>query len=272
MRAGAATVLAFLTPFLALCPASAEWMSAQGSRLFGPEMSEQEACRLAERRAKDNALKQVAGERLSSEDLMVCGEQDGGASCDLNRITWSVIDGEIKGIRNQTIETHEAVDDLRECVVSLEADVGFPKGQPDPSFDMAVTLNASVFRAGDAMEIEITPISTMYITVFQWLPYERSDRQIARIFPNSFDSKNRFEARTTIPTPYGRDRYAMMVGFPEGMSDKTRLLDEYLMVVGTREPVTFRDIYSLEEFNARLLEIPRSDNRRIKKAYAVVRR
>lgn len=252
--------------------AQASWVSTQGERLFGPELSETEACRIAERKAKDQGLKQVTGERLSSEDLMVCQETNGDASCDLNQFTWSLIDGEIKGIRAKKVRTEAAVSGYRKCVVTMDVDVGTPKGQADPGFDMGITLNASVYRDGDLLKVSIEPTLPMYVSVFQWLPYDDGPHQIGKIFPNPFDVDHKFIGPGSVPTKEGGALYDLEVRFPKNVPVDKRMVDEYLMVVGTRTPVAFRDAYSLEEFNARLLEIPRADSRRIKRAYAVVRK
>ena len=92
-----------------------------------------------------------------------------------------------------------------------------------------------------------------------------------RIFPNRFDKKNRFTELDQIPTRDARSLYKFRIDFPEDLKGKKRLADEYLMIIGTREPVEFRQEYALNEFNARLLEIPQQDLRKIKKAYNVVR-
>jgi len=261
------------TMVMASAPAAAdEWRTAEAERLFGPEMSEEVACRAAERKAKDQALKAVTGERLSSEDLMVCSENNGNAKCDLNQYTWSVIDGDIKGVRNKTVHTEDAIGGYRKCVVSLEVNVGLPKGKADPGFDMAVALNASVYRDGDLLKVAIEPSTPMYVHVFQWLPHETSAQQVSRIFPNPYDLDNKFSGPSSVPTEQGATVYDFEVRFPVGLPRDQRIVDEYLMIVGTREDISFRETYTLEDFNARLLEISRADSRRIKRAYSVVRK
>ena len=251
--------------------ALAEWMHGQGEYNFSPDLSENEACQRAERRAKETALKSITGEKLSSEDLLVCSEMKDNAECSLNRFTWSTIDGVIKGIRNNKTETVPSISGYRKCRVTLEVDVGVGSGKPDPSFDMTVRLNQRTFRDGEPLEISINPTQPMHVTVFQWLPYMKADRQVARIFPHQYDERNLFQGQGTIPTKDGRRRYDMRVVFPDDLKHKKDLIDEYLMVVGTRKPVKFRETYTLEEYNARLLEIPLQDRRVIRKAYNVVR-
>ena len=265
-------VLSFVLA-LTLIPAAANagWIGGEGEYNFGPEMAQSEACLKAERRAKEKALRRETGEKISSEDLMVCSETKDDADCSLNRFTWSTIDGLIKGVRNEKTETVPGTSGYRKCRVTLEVDAGVGIGKPDPGFDMTVRLNSRTFRDQEPLKIRLAPTQPMYVTVFQWLPYMKADRQVTRIFPNLFDNKNLFKKPGTVPTVKGARRYDMLVGFPDYLKQKKDLVDEYLMVVGTRKPVKFRKSYSLEEFNARLLEIPRRDRRAIRRAYNIVR-
>lgn len=251
--------------------ANADWISVEDEYNFPPEMAESEACQKAERRAKEKALKTVSGEKISSEDNLVCSEMKDTAECSLNRFTWSTIDGLIKGTRNRKIEKVPGVSGYNMCRVSLEVDVGVGSGTPDPSFDIKVRLNRRTFRDGEPLQIDMSPSQPMYINVFQYLPYIKSQNQVTRIFPNSFDKEAFFQQKGFIPTHAGSQMYDMTVGFPEGLKGPKDLVDEYLMVLGTKEPISFRESYSLEEFNSRLLEIPRQNKRVVRRAYNVVR-
>lgn len=251
--------------------ANAEWVSAEDTYNFGPEMSQREACQKAERRAKEKALKSISGEKISSEDNMVCSEKEDTADCSLNRFTWSTIDGLIKGTRNKQETSGAGIGEYKQCTVTLEVDIGVAEGNPDPSFDLQVKLNRRTFRHGEALKINLNPTQTMHINVFQYLPYMDAEKQVSRIFPNAFDKKQLFQKAGTVPTREGSQQYDMTVGFPEGTKGSKNLVDEYLMVLGTKKPIKFRGEYSLEEFNARLLEIPRQDRRIVRRAYNVVR-
>ncbi len=252
--------------------AKAEWVSAEDTYNFGPEMSEREACQKAERRAKEKALKSISGEKISSDDSMVCSEKEDTADCSLNRYTWSTIDGLIKGTRNkQEASGAGIIAGYQQCTVTLEVDIGVAEGNPDPSFDLQVKLNRRTFRHGEALKIDLIPSQTMHINVFQYLPYVDTEKQVTRIFPNAFDKKQLFQKAGTVPTREGGQRYDMTVGFPEGIKRSKKLVDEYLMVLGTKTPIKFLGEYSLEEFNSRLLEIPRQDSRIVRRSYHVVR-
>jgi len=251
--------------------ANADWVSVEDEYNFGPEMSEDIACRKAERRAKEKALKIVDGEKISSEDNLVCSEMKDSAECSLNRFTWSTIDGLIKDTRNKKKETIPGISGYNRCRVSLEVNVGVAEGSPDPSFDLQVKLNRLTFRHGEALKISLSPSQAMYVSVFQYLPYMKAAEQVSRIFPNAYDKEYFFQKKGAVPTQEGSQQYDMTVGFPEGLKNSKDLVDEYLMVLGTREPISFREEYSLQEFNTRLLEIPRQNRRIVRRAYNVVR-
>lgn len=251
--------------------AKAEWVSVEADYIFGPEKSEAEACKEAERRAKEKALKSLSGENISSEDYMVCSEMRDDTQCKLNRSTWSIIDGLIKGTRNKKTETVRDISGFNKCCVSLDVNVGVAEGSPDPSFDIQVKLNRSTFRHGELLKINLAPTQPMHINIFQYQPYEDNNKQVTRIFPNAFDKIQLFQKSGSIPTLRGSEKYKLVVGFPEGVKKRKDLVDEYLMVLGTSKALNFSSEYSLEEFNARLLEIPRNNRRVVRRSYNVVR-
>jgi hypothetical protein len=259
---------------LSLFDAKAEWVTAEGTIRFGPDKSQTKACNEAELMAEKNALKSVVGEKISSEDNMVCSEMQDAAECILNRSTWSTIDGLVKGTKklDEKTETVPGFDNYNKCTVSLKVDVGVAEGSPDPSFDLAVKLNQRTFRHGEQLIINLTPTKSMYINVFQFLPYQVSEKQITRFFPNSRDKQKIFYGKGTVPT-HGDSctPYCFKINFPIELRDEKNLIDEYLLVLGTKKPIKFLDEYSREEFNARLLEIPQSNRRIVRKSYNVVR-
>ncbi len=263
--------IALISALLITSELHAEWSRAEKSYTFSAEMAEAEACKRAENKARASALGKVTGEHLSSEDLLSCSDRNDDEACTMQRHTWSMIDGDIKEIRNLSRNTTDVGSGFRQCVVSLEADVVVGKGKPDPSFDFGVSLNQKTFRSGEEMSLRLDPTQEMYMNVFQWLPYEKDSNQIIRIFPNQYDPNVRFNASSTIPTTEGKERYSLRVAFPEAYKKAEKYVDEFLMIVGTKKSISFRETYSLQEFKARLLEVPRSEYRQVKKAYTILR-
>jgi hypothetical protein len=265
-------------PALILCltfafpkSASAEWVRTVGSYIFPPVMSEAEACQQAESRARADAIRQVTGETLSSEESLRCNEQGDEAECVHNSMVWTMVGGEIHSTRNRREETAVEVETFRKCTVSFEADVHVAAGQPDPNFDVGVVLSNAVYRDGETLSVTLRPSQPMEVQIFQWLPYEKGESQVGRLFPNAFDNLVRVEKSVTIPTEAGAKRYDLKAAFPAGQPASRKMVDEYLMVVATKKSVAFRDSYTLEDFNRVVAEIPLGDRRIVRKAYNIVR-
>lgn len=230
--------------------ARAEWVRASGSYAFPPEMPEAEACQQAENRARADAVRQVTGETLSSEETMRCTEQGDQAECARNSTVWTMVGGEIRSTRDHKTETSATLENFRKCTVSFEADVHVAQGKPDPNFDIGVDLNNSVYRDGEKMTVVLKPSQPMSVQVFLWLPYEKGEAQVGRIYPNPFDPLARIDKAITIPTEAGARRYDLKVTFPPGQPAGRKMVDEYLMVVA---------------------EIPLGDRRIVRRAYNIVR-
>ena len=252
-------------------PVFSEWSFAEESYAFGPEMSEAEACERAKQRAREKALLKIAGERLSSQDLLSCSDRQEDKACIMHRHTWSMVDGKIKSERNLKKSTVDLSDGIRRCVVKLEVDVVRGFGEPDPSFDIGVSLNQIIFQEGQEMSLRLEPTKNMYVSIFQWSHYENEHSQVSRIFPNQFDLNNHFGVGFTVPTKEGMRDYVLRLTFPNAQKVKDNFVDEFLMVIGTKDDVPFREQYSIDEFQSILLEMPRSEFRQVKKAYTIIR-
>ena len=266
-----AALLGLILVATASTAARADWVKAAGEYRFSPEISEAEACHAAEERAKEDAVRQMTGERLSSEQMMRCTDESGKTACALNSSVWTMLDGDVRAVRNLQTSVAPDVEGFHKCSVSMEADVVVPVGKPDPTFDIGVTPNASVYRDGERMRIGLSPTKPMAVAIFQWLPYAKGVDQVARIFPNKFDTDHRIKGTTIVPTDPASQHYAMQVEFPEGMPEDRKILDEYLMVVATRDPIEFLPAYTFDDFHTRLLELSRDDSRIVRKAYNIVR-
>lgn len=251
--------------------ALAEWVRATGSYIFPPVVTEAEACQQAESRATADAIRQMTGETLSSEETMRCTEQGDQAECARNSSVWTAVGGEIRSIRDRSMVTTIEMESFRKCTVSFDADVHVAAGKPDPNFDIGVSLNTSVFRSGEALSVALKPSQPMAVQIFQWLPYEKGDAQVSRIFPNAFDPVALLDKPTAIPTAAGGKRYDLTITFPSSMPPSRKMVDEYLMVVATKNPIAFLDSYSLENFNRAVAEIPVGDRRIVRREYNIIR-
>ena len=261
-------VLLLLFPHMAC----ATWVDTQGSYVFPGSVSEAEACAKADDRARMRAISQITGETLSAEEIQRCNDQQGDEiQCAQNSAIWTSLGGTIVQTRNRIEQVIPEQESYRRCVVQFEADVQIPQGVPDPSFTIGVILNQAVYRNGEAMVIRLHPSVPMYVQIYQWLPYERGDAQVSRLFPNAFDRQIHLEVPGTVPSTEGRKHYDLQPTFPTITPSAQKMVDEYLLVVATRNPVVLRDRYGLDDFQKEMAELPRNDSRMVRRSYAIVR-
>ena len=176
-------------------------LDTQGEYHFGPETSRNQACHLAAERAKFNALSLVVGEQISSEEKLSCQQssaRDSTASCEMNKNTWSFLDGNIR-TAEKVSETVKVLDGASVCKVTMVVDIANPKVKTNPYFDVKVSLNKKNYREGEAMQIELQPSAPMYISIFAWYPHLDGENMV-QIFPNSFDTHNFISDFTHIPS------------------------------------------------------------------------
>ena len=263
--------ITLLTLILQLGPAVAKVVPASGEYLFGPETSENEACELARNKAKSLALSQVVGEKVSSEEQLICNQTTGKTTdygCEFNRITWSMIDGDIRAVRNEVrkIETREGA---KACIVSLEADIIEPTKKPDPNFDISVKLNKTVFTVGDDMLVELEGSESSHLVIFNWLPNQKNE--VIRIIPYTNDPNvNSLQLTRGDANKISR-KFALEAHWSDAYSKNKKFIDEWLIIIATKKPYKWLSSYDIEQFKERLREIPADERRIVRKGYQLTR-
>jgi hypothetical protein len=261
-------VLAIISPFsiagAVVVPASAEY-------LFGPETSENEACELARNKAKSLALSQVVGEKVSSEEQLICNQTTGKSSdygCEFNRISWSMIDGDIRAIKNE-VRKIESREGARACVVSLEADVVEPSKKPDPDFDIRVSLNKTVFTVGDDMLVELEGTQPAHLVIFNWLPNQKNE--VLRIIPYPSDPNIQSLHLTRDDASKISRKFPMETHWSDSYSKNKKFIDEWLIIIATKKPYKWLSAYDFDQFREKLREIPIDERRIVRKGYQLTR-
>jgi hypothetical protein len=256
---------------LAMSSAVAEISRAQAEYLYGPETAPNDACNLALGKAKTKALANVLGESVSAEELLSCKGSTGKISdygCDLNQVTWSQIDGDIK----KTISEKTVVEEragTSACVADVEIEVVIPKDKPDPNFQLRADFKQTVFRVGDDFNLDIELSQQGFVTVFNWLPHDSNS--VVRIIPQSEDPNQSNVLLSAEKTKGLKASYAMTANWADSYSGKRKFYDEYLLVVATKRPIKWLSKYSLDEFKSYLQQIPITDKRLVKKAYQMTK-
>ena len=238
--------------------ADPEWMYGVGQYHISSTLSETESCARAEQKAKLSALQKLGGERLTGETVLTCTDNK-EIHCPITEFTWSTVNGLIKGIKDKKVEKINGV-----CKVSLQAYVDTGIGKTDPNFDLTVRLSKKMFEPNESMRVTINPTEHMYVSMFNWDPYAPADDQVTKLFPNPYDTDNEVTAKITIP----REKTYKIKIFPSSHKQQST---EYLQVIATKNPIKFLDTYSLYEFRNKVLDIPKSKRKYIRKPYIIRR-
>ena len=155
-------------------PLKAEIVTETGKHRHVGNVSKNQSCKIAEQKAKKNAIIKSIGQTISSDVVSNCSEVDGEFECERNQLSLFELNGVItssKRIGKLNYGEELGSDGIFFCEVTIEANVEPVKKNQDPTFQFDVKLNQDIFRSGEDMKIEINTSKKMYITIFQWLPY-----------------------------------------------------------------------------------------------------
>ena len=260
-----------LAGLCAFDPAAAEISAARAEYLFGPETARKDACELAIAKARSRALANVMGEFISSEELLSCQGATGKRSdygCDLNQITWSQIEGEIRRTLKENTRVEER-EGASACIADVEVEIVIPKEKPDPNFQLRADFGQTVFRVGDRFNLDIELSQPGYFAVFNWLPHD--SHSVVRVIPNTDDP-----AQSTVQLRQNRSKalkesYSLVASWADSYTGRRKFYDEYLIVVATKKPQRWMSQYNLDDFKALLQQIPITERRLVKKGYQLTR-
>jgi hypothetical protein len=213
------------------------------------EISQDEACLFAEKKAKENAIKNALGLKVSLDEIENCKEIDGVKDCEYNQTSILSLNGEITEIHNSIKESSINEDKTYFCRIEITANVEAILKE-DINFQFYIDLNKSTFREGDKLKINITSDQEMYLNVFQWFPYIKKN-QIVKLFPNSKE-KNNFIKNNKYSLPSQGLKYE--VNMPNSWKKKS--IDEHLIFIATKEDYNWlNEYFSLVDLKKRIIEI-----------------
>ncbi len=249
--------------------AAAATATGSGEYLFGPETARNDACELARNKAKSDALSKVLGELVSNEEQLVCRSSTGGATtpdygCEFNRITWSLIEGEIRSVSKETVVV-EPRERAEACVVTLTAEVVAPSKKPDPNFNVRAQIDKTVVSVGDLVSLDIESTEPVHLVIFNWLPHQRNE--VVRVIPGATDSGIDMLVLERGGSSRVKREFNFMTGWSEAYRKDKKLIDEWLIVIATRQPYKWLSQYELEGFREKLREIPVDQRRIVRKGY-----
>jgi hypothetical protein len=226
---------------------------------------------LAEDKAKVAALASIFGEAVSSEEQQFCNATTGkqtDSRCEFNRVAWSLVEGDIRSVINLKKKI-EPRGDATACLVSLDADVIIPSKRPDPNFDVKLRIKQNVYRVGDDLALTLESTEPAYLAIFNWLPNENN--KVHRIAKPG--SGNGSDLGLLVKNSEGRlsTEYALVASWSDLYKDEKRLYDEWLIVIATKKPFKWLNAYDLDDFKAKLREIPLDERRVLRRGYQLAR-
>ena len=239
-------MIKYLAIFLFFCfSAFAEWVETEGEYLNTGNINPEETCALAKQRAELKALEKVTGQTISSEEMENCSEVDGKTNCERNQFFLSSFNGEIIGFKKldekTEITTISSGQEIQICKIKIRANVRKTTKILDRSFDFSVKLNGKNFKNGEELKIDIELNKPIYLTVFQWLPYEKKDFQVHKVFPNELEKDNYLKDRSfQLPQNAKYEIY-----FPSNSQKNS--VDEYLVFIASKENIDWLDKYAKKE-------------------------
>lgn len=226
--------------------------ASQAEVVYGPQTSQVEACRQAEERAKIQIVEKAFGQLITADNDMSCSSVGDDKNCSMRKFTWEFTEGSIKSVRDVKVQAT-----ANSCKVTVEAEVQKDNYYNDPNFDLRVKMNRQVYQRHDDVRINIEPNNTMHVTVFHWKP---TDEKMYKIFPNKFDSNNKFSTKFDIPS---NDKYQIR------FKTDNKVSDEYVVVVATKDPTSFLSSYTLPEFASAMRSI--KEKRMVKKSVLIMK-
>ena len=224
-------------------------LSGTGMYQFSPSMSQEEACKRAEERAKVQIIQKAYGQDFGSDSSMSCRETD-QMRCDVVTNTYENSRGYIKKVKERAAKV-----DGWACKVEVTAEVQELK--PNKSWlDASLQLDRPLYVPTDKAELTVKTNDKGLVSVFI---YDPVDDVVTKVFPNGEARKwwtyNDVPLKTSIP----------LTGLAE------RDTPYYFLVTVTDVPVRLMDQYRLHNFYEMWDNLQNKDKRLVRKSFLVAR-
>lgn len=219
-------------------------VTGTGEYRYGPDITENMACELAEERAKEDAIIKYVGESIEAQIKEVCKDE----KCVFHRDTFSDFNGYIKNISNKRIQKELALG-YSSCVVTVEAEViGFKN-----SIIFTVEGKFNV-RHEEEMTFKIVANKTGKVGMFNY-----HGNKYYKVQEAKFASQ-----RTEIMLPYDKTKKLVAL-VPEGQMQSKELVT----FLFSEKDIVFKNEYSSLEMKNLIASIP-PINRKVINRYVII--
>ena len=210
--------------------AHAERVSGTGEYSFGPDTAENVACRLAEEKAKQNAIANFVGEMIESAQNENCKDE----KCTMLSTLYTEVSGKIKTVYKRDKQVYPNRD-RQVCEVDIVAEV--EKITSTIKFHVD---GKNSFKTGERFVFQAVSGLTGTVGVFNLV-----DKQYQLVYTDKVLEINK---QIQIPST----RYKMQAELPNGKSHS----NELLVFLFTDKNLTFKSRYSTMEFDSLVKDIP----------------
>jgi hypothetical protein len=230
------TLSTILILLCASCLAHAERVKGTGEYSFGPDTAENVACRLAEEKAKQNAIANFVGEMIESAQNENCKDE----KCTMLSTLYTEVSGKIKTVYKRDKQVYPNRD-RQVCEVDLDVEV--EKITSTIKFHVD---GKNSFKTGERFVFQAVSGLTGTVGVFNLV-----DKQYQLVYTDKVLEINK---QIQIPST----RYKMQAELPNGKSHS----NELLVFLFTDKNLTFKNQYSTMEFDSLVKDIP-FDSRKV---------
>lgn len=201
-----------------------------GEFAFGPDVSENAACKKAEDRARLDAMRNILGEDVTAQESVQCKEDQG---CKLDTGVWSLSDAHMRKTKIKDKEVFEKLGQ-RVCRITINADVSTDR----PYADMEIKTKF-FYKDGEKFSVFVKANQTGYINIFHV-----EGNKVVKLYPNAYQNSMEIDKGISIPS----NKYSMKI--------RASKFDESLVFVLTKADENFLESYDLAELNNKLVSIP----------------
>ncbi|MDC0093912.1 DUF4384 domain-containing protein, partial [Alphaproteobacteria bacterium] len=228
------TILILLMTFVTFSINAQEVISVEGEYSYGPDISQNEACKRATKIGKNEAIRRASGESVSSDIIENCVQED----CKLYEKTWSSLGNNtiIKSTSNFNKYIFEKLGE-KICKVTFDAEVFVIKENINNDFYITTNFGSKkkIFKAsssegvrdGDPLKVKITLSKPAYLYVYAWYPIDNENKLIEIVsYPQNAKIKKSYDF------PPNGEAY-----FTISLSNKQNYASEYLLFIASRQKI-----------------------------------
>ena len=240
------------------------------SHLFDNSVSEQEACKTAEKVLKQQQIESQCGvQDIESVSILTFFNDDK----QFYNFMRERITGEIAVFDKQGDWSIDRITPNRlKCTIEAKIEVACHARDVSfaPLFADSVTLNKRNFIEGSPLKIEVESENNLYFYLFQYSPdltnTKSDNKNFVRLFPNQLDANNYFKKGSyKIPS---NNKYDLLLTL-EANEIST---NELIVALALRKEVPFKQAMTFTEFNKILSGIKLVDRREAHIPYSVTKR